>query len=74
MKFKTENMMPRQILPKIYIRSGSFYIIERKCFLKNNSLVGNKCYGYIIKGLETTNIDTKKDLEFFKFLIDKKKK
>jgi len=43
-------------------------------FLKNNSLVGNKCYGYIIKGLETTNIDTKKDLEFFKFLIDKKKK
>ena len=74
MKFKTENMMPRQKLPKIYIRSGSFYIIERNYFLKKDSLVGNKCYGYKIKGLETTNIDTKKDLEFFKFLIKKKNK
>ena len=34
MNFKTENMMPRQKLPKIYIRSGSFYIIERNYFLK----------------------------------------
>ena len=74
MNFKSENMTPRQKLPKIYIRSGSFYIIERNYFLKNNSLVGNKCYGFKVKGLETTNIDTKKDLEFFKFLTIKKKR
>ena len=68
MKFKTENMIPRQKLPKIYIRSGSFYIVERDYFVKNKTLVGNKCYGYILDGLETTNIDTKRDLEIFKFL------
>ena len=28
----------------------------------------------IMEGLETTNIDTKKDLEFFKFLTIKKKR
>lgn len=68
MNFKTENMIPRQKLPKIYIRSGSFYMVERDYFVKNKSLVGNKCYGYILDGLETTNIDTKRDLEIFKFL------
>ena len=72
MKFKNENMIPRQKLPKVYIRSGSFYIIQRNYFIKNNSLVGNKCYGYKINGPETTNIDTKKDLEIFKFLKNKK--
>ena len=46
MKFKSENMIPRQKLPKIYIRSGSFYIIKRDVFFKKRSLVGNKTYGF----------------------------
>ena len=51
MHFKNENMQPRQKLPKIYIRSGSFYLIKRDAFLKYNSLVGRKCKGIILKGL-----------------------
>jgi CMP-N,N'-diacetyllegionaminic acid synthase len=42
MHFKNENMLPRQKLPKIYIRSGSFYLIKRDAFLKYDSLVGKK--------------------------------
>ena len=59
-------MAARQKLPKIFIRSGSFYIIKRDSFLKENSLVGKKCKGLVLKGLETTNIDQKVDLEYLR--------
>lgn len=61
-KSKKENMLPRQSLKKTYIRSGSFYLIERKSLIKNNSFVGNKCKGILLKDKETINIDTKIDL------------
>ena len=70
MNFKKENMIPRQKLPKIYIRSGSIYLISVKSFLKNNSLVGNKCSGIELFGNETINIDNKNDLEFLKYKIE----
>ena len=60
---KHEDMRPRQKLPKVYIRSGSFYLIRRNSFMKLNSLVGTNCYGVILDGLEAINIDTKSDLE-----------
>jgi len=69
MHFKNENMQPRQKLPKIYIRSGSFYLIKRDAFLKYNSLVGRKCKGIILKGLESVNIDKKEDLDYLKLKI-----
>jgi CMP-N,N'-diacetyllegionaminic acid synthase len=69
MKFKNENMLPRQKLPKLYIRSGSFYLIKRDIFLKYNSLVGKKCKGIILKGLETINIDKIEDLEYLKLKL-----
>ena len=69
MHFKNENMKPRQKLPKIYIRSGSFYLIKRDAFLKYNSLVGRKCKGIILKGLESVNIDKKEDLDYLKLKI-----
>jgi len=69
MKFKGENMQPRQKLPKVYIRSGSFYLIKRDIFLKYNSLVGKKCKGIILKGLETINIDSIEDLEYLKLKL-----
>ena len=61
-KSKKENMMPRQCLKKTYIRSGSFYLIEKKSLIKNNSFVGNRCKGILLKGKETINIDSKIDL------------
>ena len=69
MHFKNENMLPRQKLPKIYIRSGSFYLIKRDAFFKYDSLVGKKCKGIILKGLEAVNIDKKGRFRLFKIKI-----
>ena len=69
MNFKKENMEPRQSLPKVYLRSGSIYLISKKSFLKYNSLVGKKCVGIELVGNETINIDNKDDLEFLKFKL-----
>ena len=62
-------MRPRQKLPKVYIRSGSFYLIKRDSFMQLNSLVGINCHGVIVKGLEATNIDTLSDLKYLKMQI-----
>lgn len=58
---KKENMKPRQNLKKVYIRSGSFYLIKVDKMLKGNSLVADKCYGIIVKDLEASNIDNMQD-------------
>ncbi len=68
---KKENMKPRQDLPKVYIRSGSIYLIKREAFFKYKSLVGKRCYGMILEGAESINIDTIDDLILFKHKIKK---
>jgi len=69
MNFENENMKPRQFLPKVYIRSGSFYLITKKAFHKYKSLVGKKCVGIKLYGNETLNIDTIDDLKFLKYKL-----
>lgn len=69
MNFKSENMKPRQFLPKVYIRSGSFYLITKKAFYKYKSLVGKRCIGIKLNGNETLNIDTIDDLQFLKYKL-----
>ena len=64
-------MIPRQSLPKIYLRSGSIYLFERDVLMKSNSIVGKKCYGMILTGKETINIDTKDQLNYLKFKFKK---
>lgn len=66
---KNEDMRPRQKLPNVYIRSGSFYLIKRDSFMKFNSLVGRNCEGVILEGLEAINIDTMLDVEYLKMQI-----
>lgn len=61
-KEKKENMIPRQKLPKVFLRSGSIYMIKRKSMLKFNSMVGKKTYGFEQFGKYCINIDTKLDL------------
>lgn len=63
---KKENMKPRQDLPRVYIRSGSIYLIKRETLLKYKSLVGKKCYGMILQGIESINLDTQDDLILLK--------
>lgn len=71
LKNKKENMKPRQSLEKIFIRSGSFYLIRVLNMIKENSLVSNKCYGIIVKDLEAVNIDTTDDLNILKMQLNK---
>ena len=67
---KKEDMRPRQKLPKkVFIRSGSFYLITRSSFIKYKSLVGKNCHGVILKGLEFTNIDNILDLKYLEMKI-----
>ena len=63
---KIENMIPRQKLPKVYIRSGSFYLIKKNKFLKYKSLVGEKSGYIILKNIFSLNIDSIEDLILFK--------
>ena len=67
----SEDMRPRQKLPPVYIRSGSYYFIKVSEMKKNNSLVGKKCYGLVLKALYTYNIDTIDDLNLLKMKINK---
>ncbi len=66
---KSENMKPRQSLDKIYIRSGDIYLITKKAFLKNQSLVGNKVFPYIFETNKTINIDSFFDFEVAKLKL-----
>ena len=60
-------MTARQSTQNIYTLR-SFYIIKRY-FLKQNSLVGKKCKGIVLNGLEATNIDQKVDLDYLKLRL-----
>ena len=40
--------------------------------MKTNSIVGKKCYGLILKGKETINIDTKEQLNYLRVIYKKK--
>ena len=66
-----EDMRPRQKLPPVYIRSGSYYFINKKTMLRKNSLVGDKCFGYILDDLYATNIDNIDDLNLLRLKIKK---
>ena len=61
----------RQKLPPVYIRSGSYYFINKKTMLRKNSLVGDKCFGYILDDLYATNIDNIDDLNLLRLKIKK---
>ena len=62
MSFKKENMEPIQKLPKIYIRSGSIYLIKRSAFFKYKNLIGAKVKPIIVKGKYSINVDSSDDL------------
>lgn len=63
---KKENMKPFQLLKKVYIRSGSIYLIKRSAFFKYKSFVGKNCRGIIVKDKYAINIDTHYDFELAK--------
>ena len=65
-------MRPRQSLPKVFLRSGSIYLFKRDVLMKTNSLVGKKCFGMVLRGKETINIDSIDELSYLRSKYEKK--
>ena len=54
--------MPRQNLPKLYLRDGSVYLTRRRALMEQNSLKGADCRAWIIPPERSWNIDSPFDL------------
>jgi len=65
-------MMPRQKLPKVYIRSGDVYVTRRECLMQKLSLIGNASKAILIKPEDTVNIDTVEDLMIARYRIEQR--
>lgn len=65
-----EDMRPRQVLPDVYIRSGSIYAILKEEMYKTNLLVTDDCIPIILDGNEAINIDNSIDFATAELLID----
>jgi CMP-N-acetylneuraminic acid synthetase len=54
--------MPRQQLPKLYLRDGSVYLTRRDVLMQQNSLKGADCRAWIMPEERAWNIDSPFDL------------
>lgn len=57
-----EPLSQRQLLPPAFHRDGSIYVIRRDVLIKQNSLFGDRLFGYLLSSEETVNIDNLEDL------------
>jgi CMP-N-acetylneuraminic acid synthetase len=64
-----EDMRPRQVLPRVYIRSGSIYLIRRESLLRHRMLVGPHTLGLMVDANSAVNIDTKLDFAMAELLM-----
>ena len=53
--------VPRQLLEKLYIKDGAFYILKRANLVKN-IMLGTEVIPYVRHGMKTINIDEPDDL------------
>ena len=56
----SDPMMPRQMLPPVFIRI--IYLTKRECLVKQKSLIGSASAGLVIDASLPKNIDTADDL------------
>lgn len=64
-----EDMRPRQVLPKVYIRSGAIYLIRRRALLDHRMLVGPHTLGLVIDDRSAVNIDNRLDFALAEVLM-----
>ncbi len=69
-----EDMRPRQILPKVYIRNGAIYLAKMSYFQNNISFGSEKCIAYEMPEDRSINIDSEKDLIILDYYIKKSNK
>lgn len=58
---ETEPVSRRQDLPPAYHRDGSVYVTRREVLMLQDSIYGNRLYGYQLNPDESVNIDTPAD-------------
>jgi len=63
------NLKPRQDLPKVFIRNGAIYLVNREIFLSKGEMIGNNPGGLMMSDKESVNIDSPLDLSLAKLLI-----
>jgi CMP-N-acetylneuraminic acid synthetase len=69
-----EDMRPRQVLPKVYIRNGAIYISKKQLIIGDESFVGKNCASYLMTTEDSINIDSSLDFNFAEFMYYKIKK
>ncbi len=66
-----DSSIPRQALPKVFIKDGGYYVF-RKSLLNKNIFLGNHIIPFIRSATRNINIDTPEDLSIARFLWDSK--
>lgn len=61
---------PRQLLEKLYIKDGAYYVL-RKSVLQNAIMLGDKVKSVIRDGIYTVNIDTELDFTIAELINEK---
>lgn len=64
--------LPRQLFPKVYMHTGAMDVVRTKTLREQNSTSGKKLAYFFMKLEESVNIDHPLDLEFAKFLFNKR--
>lgn len=66
---KNNKYLRRQDTPEVHILNGAIYISEVSLILKTKKLVSDKTIGYIMPQYKSIDIDSIKDLNYFKSLL-----
>ena len=68
-KKKSEDMRPRQKLPKVFIRNGAIYLTKVSFFEKKKVISDKTSIPYLMEQDTSINIDGPLDLELAKILL-----
>ncbi len=59
--YDAKKYKPRQIFKKMYRLNGAIYISKVNTFFSQNSIYDNRCYAYIMKKINSIDIDDEED-------------
>ena len=68
------DLRARQQLPRVYIRSGSIYLVDRNVFLQNKSLIGNEPLALVMDPSSSINIDSALDFSLAEMIVAEREK
>lgn len=69
---ESDQMRPRQELPRVFIRSGDVYACKRNTLVSKRSLMGTSTYPVVISDQHNVNLDTELDFIVAEALVKKR--